>query len=99
MALPYMKVGQYFGTTAAQSVSVGFRPTAIFATPQVSTGGRIYWWSEEDLANVFVTDGAASGAVSAAISLHDHGFSLPASNTTVNNNATHYQYWAWRGTT
>lgn len=97
MAIPYFKTGQYFGTTAAQSVSVGFRPTAIHAIPH-STAGRPYWWSEEDLQNVFL-DGDAASAASGAISLHDHGFSLPASNTSINANGAHYQYWAWRGDT
>ena len=98
MAIPYMKVGQYFGTTAALSVAVGFRPAAILAIPHIAGGARAWMWSEEDLANVFMI-GDASSVASAAISLHDHGFSLPGSTTSVNNNGAQYQFWAWRGET
>lgn len=92
MPIPYFETVTYYGTTAAQSVAVGFRPRGLMCF-----GNSIQWlWSEDDLVNVYPISAAVSAATSAAISLHDHGVSLPGSNTTVNNNGSFYVMWCWR---
>lgn len=92
MAIPFFETVTYYGTTAAQSVAVGFRPRGI-----IGHGNTVRWmWSEDDLVNVYPISAAVSAATSAAISLHDHGVSLPGTNATVNNNGSFYVLWCFR---
>jgi len=88
-------VGSYAGTTAAQNIHIGFKPSFIIAYNQTD-GDKLWAWCSNDVANVVTIDTeVATEAV--AIAQVDNGtvigFSLP-SDGSVNENAKTYVFLA-----
>ena len=85
-------VGTYAGTTAAQNIHIGFKPAYIRAV-NITDGDTEWVWYVGDLENV-VSLIATPATVAAVITQVDNGtvlgFALPASNSTVNENAKTY---------
>ena len=91
---PY--VGKYTGTTAAQNIHIGFKPSYIKAWNRTD-GDTVWEWYKDDTANVAVTTtSVASSAI--AITQVDNGtvlgFALP-SDAVVNENAKVYVFVAF----
>ena len=91
---PSVISGMYTGTTAAQTVTIGFRPSWIQAY-NITDGDTQYFWTVNDLANV-VSVVALAATSAAVITVTDHGFVLPASNAIVNENTKVYAFIAGR---
>ena len=91
---PY--VGKYTGTTAAQNIHIGFKPSYIKALDRTAgTGG--WEWFKDDTANVLTSIVGGHGTAAIAVTQIDNGtvlgFSLP-SNATVNANGDVYVFLA-----
>lgn len=96
MSVPIFKTGSYSGTTAAQTITVGFRPSLIHAVNL--TESNHHWMWADSFTPAFVgTVSANAGIGQVSITVTDHGFSLPASNSVVNGNGVSYAYFCARG--
>ena len=89
-------VGSYAGTTAAQNIHIGFKPSFLLIYNQTD-GDDVNIWCKND-ATTFVNIAAAAATETAAITQIDNGtvigFSLPACNTSVNENAKTFVFLA-----
>lgn len=89
-------IGSYAGTTAAQNIHIGFKPSMIIAWNK--TDGDVVWlWHSSDIVNV-VTIKLAAAQLAAAVTQIDDGtvlgFSLPADGD-INENAKTYYFIAF----
>lgn len=91
---PGVVTGTYTGSTAAQTVTVGFRPSALLFYNNTDKDTVLLWHNSDVAAAVAITTAAASTTV--AITVTDHGFVLPASNSVVNEDAKVYVFLAFR---
>ena len=90
VVLPNVWVGTYGGTTAAQTIQIGFRPSYILGL-DITNGTTVFIWYSGDTSHAWVQLTTAGFAQkNDAITVTDHGFSLPASNSDVNNNGDTY---------
>lgn len=96
MSFPIIKTGSYSGTTAAQTITLGFRPDVIYAVNLTDSDTHWTWSSGFTSGTVGCIIQAASCNAS-SVTVTDHGFSLPASDNIVNENGKSYGYWAARG--
>lgn len=92
--LPGTVSGTYAGTTAAQTITIGFRPNWIIGWNQTD-GDTVYLWHSSSLTS-YVSIVALAATTTAAITVTDHGFSLPASDAIANENAKTYVFIAGR---
>ncbi len=92
-AAPSIMVGSYLGTTAAQTITIGFQPNAIIGW-NVTTGITMYLWSSEDESNV-VSIIATPATVNEGIAGSRFGFALDAS-TTFNKDGDTFVFIAFR---
>lgn len=95
-------VGTYSGTTAAQNIHIGFKPSFMIAV-NVTDGNVVYIWSKLSATTVVVISDAgcsetATATGTIAIAAVDNGtvlgFSLPACDTVVNENSKVYLLFA-----
>jgi hypothetical protein len=91
---PSVVSGTYAGTTAAQTIEIGFRPSWVIGYNQTD-GDTVYIWHNSSLTN-YVSIVLAAATTTAAITLTDHGFVLPASDTVANENTKTYVFIAGR---
>ena len=96
-------VGSYAGTTAAQNIHIGFKPSLILAW-NVTDGNVLYMWTSASLTTVaaLVDAGCSETALTANASVITQvdngtvlGFALPACDTVVNENAKTYAFIAF----
>ena len=88
--------GSYAGTTAAQNIHIGFKPSYIRAINV--TDKDIEWiWSKNDLTTIMKIAGTPASE-SCVITQVDNGtvigFALPT-NAVANEDAKTYEFWAW----
>jgi hypothetical protein len=93
-ASPSVASGTYTGTTAAQTITVGFRPSWVIGWNQTD-GDTVFMWHNSSLTN-YVSIVALAATTTAAVTVTDHGFSLPASDAIANENAKVYVFIAGR---
>lgn len=89
-------VGTYAGTTAAQNIHIGFKPSYIKATNRTD-GDTVWEWYKDDTSNVIVTTTAVASAAIAVAQVDNGtvlGFSLP-SNAVVNEDGKTYVFVAY----
>ena len=90
-------VGSYTGTTAAQNINVGFKPSAMIIWNRTDGDTVIFWSHAIETTYVAVT--AAAATVSAVIAQVDNGtvlgFSL-ASDAVANEDAKVYDFIAYQ---
>ena len=91
---PSVVSGTYAGTTAALTIQCGFRPSWIIGWNQTD-GDTVYMWHNSSITN-YVSIVALAATTTAAITLTDHGFSLPASDAIANENGKTYAFIAGR---
>lgn len=88
-------VGKYTGTTAAQSIYIGFKPSFIIMY-NTTDGDDVNIWCK-DSATTFVNIAAAAGTITAAVVGVDDGtgigFSLPT-DSDINENGKVYVFLA-----
>lgn len=90
---PTVVSGTYAGTTAAQTITVGFRPSWFILYNQTD-GDVVFIWHNSSVTNgVSIDTEAATETV--AIAQTDHGFTLPT-NAVVNENGKTYVFIAGR---
>ena len=94
MSVPLMKTGTYVGTTAAQSVDVGFGPSGIIGW-NITDGDTMYMWSASDATQQLAVVLAASGN-GKPINATATGFSLSVNDAIANENAKDYVYFAFK---
>ena len=87
---PVIASGTYTGTTASQTIAVGFAPSWIQAWNQTD-GDTVWYWHKSSLTN-YVAMTTAAATVSAAITTVDSGFVLAASDAVANENGKTYVY-------
>lgn len=90
---PTVVSGTYAGTTAAQTITIGFRPNWLITWNQTD-GADVNFWHSSSL-TTFVNVAAAAATVSAAVTVTDHGFSLP-SDSDINADGKTYVFIAGR---
>jgi hypothetical protein len=93
-ASPSVVSGTYTGTTAAQTITVGFQPNWVIGWNQTD-GDTLFFWHKSSITN-YVSVVLAAATTTAAITQTDHGFSLPASDAVANENAKTYVFIAGR---
>lgn len=91
---PSVVSGTYTGTTAAQTVTIGFRPSWII-TFNITDGDDVNIW-HNSMSTTFINIAAAAASVSAVVAVTDHGFTLPASDNDINENTKVYGFIAGR---
>lgn len=91
---PSIATGTYAGTTAAQTIEVGFAPSALICW-NVTDGDDVNLW-HKSMTTTFINIAAAAASVSAVVSATDHGFTLPASDNDINENGKTYAFIAIR---
>lgn len=92
-------IGSYAGTTAAQNINIGFKPSLIIAI-NATDGDKIWIWSSASAHSAAVTtidtevanESITIAAVDDGTSL---GFSLPASTASVNEDGKTFVFIAW----
>ena len=87
---PTVASGTYAGTTAAQTITVGFRPSWIIGGNQ--TDGDTIWWWHNSVTTTYMSIVALVATTTATVTVTDHGFILPASDAIANENAKTYQF-------
>ena len=92
-AVPSVVSGTYAGTTAAQVITVGFRPSWFIIWNQTDGDTVFMWHNSLTTSGVSIVLAAATETVT--ITATDHGISLP-SNAVVNENAKTYVFIAGR---
>jgi len=93
---PLVKVGTYTGTTAAQTLQIGFRPDWFIAYNQTDAD-TIWIWTSNMTSTTYTAITGAVASVTATVAATDHGLILPASDAVGNENAKVYIYIAGRG--
>ncbi len=91
---PSVVSGTYTGTTAAQTVILGFQPSW-FMCWNVTDGDDFNVW-HKSMTTTFINIAAAAATVSAVVSTTDHGITLPASDNDINENGKVYAFIAGR---
>ena len=87
VAAPQIGIYTYAGTTAAQTINIGFQPEFLIGV-NVTDGDKLYIWYSGDIVNIVTIDTeVATEAV--VITKTEQGFALP-SNASVNENAKTY---------
>lgn len=89
-------IGRYTGTTAAQDINLGFKPSLIIAI-NWTDGDKIWIWSKHDTSNIVTIDTEVAAEAVAIAQVDDGtelGFSLP-SNASVNEDAKVYVFIAF----
>ena|SRR3990167_8038261 len=89
-------VGTYDGTTAAQNIHIGFKPSFIFAT-NVTDNDTNWIWYKSQTCTVMKIAGTPAVSCSAIAQVDNGtviGFSLPACDTVVNENGKTYLIFA-----
>lgn len=90
---PTVVSGTYAGTTAAQTITVGFRPSWFILYNQTDGDVVFIWHNSLTTAGVSIDTEAATETVT--ITQTDHGFVLPT-NAVVNENGKTYVFIAGR---
>lgn len=90
---PSTVTGTYTGTTAAQTITLGFRPSA-FISWNITDGDDVNFFHIGSL-TTFVNMAAAAATVTATWSVTDHGISLPTDGD-CNENGKVYSFIAFR---
>src|SRR5678815_5628391 len=90
---PSVVSGTYAGTTAAQTITVGFRPSWFILYKQTDGDVVFIWHNSVTTTGVSIDTEAATETVT--ITATDHGFSLPT-NAVVNENGKTYVFIAGR---
>lgn len=90
---PTVVSGTYAGTTAAQTITVGFRPSWFILYNQTDGDVVFIWHNSLTTSGVSIDTEAATETVT--ITQTDHGFSLPT-NAVVNENGKTYVFIAGR---
>ena len=84
VAAPQIGIFTYAGTTAAQTINIGFQPEFMIGV-NWTDADKIWIWYSGDLTTVTTIDTeVATEAI--VITKTEQGFALPASDTTVNEN-------------
>lgn len=81
-------VGRYTGTTAAQDINIGFKPAMIISYNQTD-GDKVWIWSKNDNTKICTIDTEVANECAVVAAVDDGselGFSLPACNTSINEN-------------
>lgn len=91
---PSVVTGTYSGTTAAQTITVGFSPSALITWNQTD-GDDVNFWHKSSQ-TTFINMAAAAATITAAVTATDHGFTLPASDNDINENGKTYVFIAIR---
>lgn len=89
-------IGTYAGTTAAQKINIGFKPSLVIAV-NMTDADTIYIWSKTDVAQVIAITTAVATSATAITQVDDGtnlGISLP-SDAVVNENAKTYVFIAF----
>lgn len=86
--------GTYEGTTAAQTITCGFRPSWILGYNQ-EDGDTVFIWHNSSITN-YLSIVALAATTTAVITATDHGFVLAASDSIANENAKTYVFIAGR---
>jgi hypothetical protein len=94
MSLPAVYVTNYTGTTAAQTITLGFRPKAFIAWNRTDGDTVLFWADGVTTTLVSVDTEAATETIT--VTATDHGISLPT-NAVINENAKVYDIIAFRG--
>ncbi len=92
-ASPSVVSGTYTGTTAAQTVTVGFQPNWLIIWNQTD-GDDVNFWHSSSI-TTFINVAAAAATITGAVTTTDHGFSLPT-DSDINENAKVYVFIAGR---
>ncbi len=96
-------VGSYAGTTAAQNIHIGFKPSLILAW-NVTDGNVLFMWTSASLTTVaaLIDAGCSETGLTANASVITQvdngtvlGFALPACDTVVNENGKTYAFIAF----
>ena len=91
---PTVMSGTYAGTTAAQTITIGFQPKWIIGWNQ--TDGDTMWFWHNSSTTTYVSVVLAAATTTATVTTTDHGFILPASDAIANENAKTYVFIAGR---
>lgn len=91
---PTVVSGTFAGTTAAQTISIGFRPSWLVWYNQTD-GDTVNFWHNSSL-TTYVSMVLAATTVTAAVTVTDHGFVLPASDAVGNENGKTFVFIAGR---
>lgn len=95
LAMPFL--GKYTGTTAAQNIHIGFKPSFIMAW-NFTDNDTLYIWTKDQVAAVTVITTAVANQASAITQVDDGttiGFALPGSDAVVNENAKVFYFIAF----
>ena len=90
---PTVVSGTYTGTTAAQTITLGFRPSW-FICWNITDGDDVNFFQIGSL-TTFVNVAAAAATITATWAVTDHGISLP-SDSDCNENSKVYSFIAGR---
>jgi hypothetical protein len=90
---PSVASGTYTGTTAAQTITVGFRPSWFILYNRTDGDVVFFWHNSITTTGVSIDTEAATETVT--ITATDHGFALPT-NAVVNEDAKVYVFIAGR---
>ena len=89
--------GTYAGTTAAQNIHIGFKPSYIRAI-NITDSDEEWIWSKNTVTAVMKLAGTPATSASAITQVDNGtvlGFALPASDSVVNENGKTYEFWAF----
>lgn len=90
---PSVMSGTFAGTTAAQTITIGFRPNWIIWW-NLTDGDDVNFW-HNSVTTTFINVAAAAATITATITVTDHGFVLPT-DADGNENAKTYAFIAGR---
>jgi hypothetical protein len=93
-ASPSVVSGTYAGTTATQTLQIGFRPSWVIGWNQTD-GDTMYFWHKSSITN-YVSVVALAATTTAVITTTDNGFVLAASDAIANEDAKVYVFIAGR---
>lgn len=91
---PNIVSGTFTGTTAAQTLTLGFRPSWMIWYNQTD-GDTVNFWHNSST-TTYVSMVLAAATVTATITQTDHGLILPASDAVGNENAKVFVFIAGR---
>lgn len=92
--VPSVVSGTFAGTTAAQTITIGFRPSWILWMNQTD-GDTVNFWHNSST-TTYLSMVLAVQTVTATITVTDHGFVLPASDSVGNENGKTFVFIAGR---
>jgi len=91
---PVVVSGTFAGTTAAQTITLGFQPSWFIWYNQTD-GDTLNVWHKSSLTN-YLTITSAAATTSVAITTTDHGITLAASDAVGNENGKTFVFFAGR---